>query len=55
MRTKSDINENKCEKCGKFVGNRNLEIASECLPEWEGCALCKNCYNFLKQKQEKKE
>ena len=42
MRTKQDINENQCEKCGKIEEAGELTCGIEDT-KWEGLALCNDC------------
>jgi len=51
MRTKQDINENQCDKCGKISPEGELACGYENTP-WEGLALCPKC---IKEEEIKKE
>jgi hypothetical protein len=50
MRTKIDINENQCDRCGKIVKDGEGDLSN-----YDDMAICGDCYNELSSKQEKTE
>lgn len=50
MRTKQDIWQNQCDKCGEIQKEGDLACADEDYGEWESLALCKKCFDKLDKK-----